>query len=337
VKKYNSKQIAYSEVKVRKAKERIMKIFLLLVTVLIFGTMTIVSAVDKGFDTADGVIGGGSVIAMSMSLIGNISQPSDRDTAPTQLGFKLWLVARDQIDTTVAFPLPDASREVASITLLSGEYFHCFEGVENSLKYIATGEKGDITSTYNKDVPLVVKLDDAGLDFIEQYQGNGFILFFQECEDTEIKILGSYCKAMILKSFEVKEDGDGKYISLMFGNTYWRQLLKYSGTIVTQTPSVVVADATNIPIVANPQYRLTDGTGAAVIATVSGIGSADYGRVIDILAGVADTNAPTIADNTVFVLIDGTTWTANVGSKISFKILDDATLIEVAGSRVQTA
>ena len=81
----------------------------------------------------------------------------------------------------------------------------------------------------------------------------------------------------------------------MFGNTYWRQLLKYSGTIVTQKPSVVVADATNIPIVANPQYRLTDGTGAAVIATVSGIGSADYGRVIDILAGVADTNAPTIA------------------------------------------
>ena len=85
--------------------------------------------------------------------------------------------------------------------LCFGEYFHCFEGVENSLKYIATGEKGDITSTYNKDVPLVVKLDDAGLDFIEQYQGNGFILFFQECEDTEIKILGSYCKAMILKSF----------------------------------------------------------------------------------------------------------------------------------------
>jgi len=55
------------------------------------------------------------------------------------------------------------------------------------------------------------------------------------------------------------------------------------------------------------------------------------------LEGTGTENAATIADNTTFILEDGATWTANTGSRISFRILDATTLVEVQGTRVQTA
>ena len=72
------------------------------------------------------------------------------------------------------------------------------------------------------------------------------------------------------------------------------------------------------------------------IATVSSIAAADYGRVIDVLGIASGSNPPVIADNTVFIMIDGDSFTGNIGSRISFRILDDATLVEVEGSRYQT-
>lgn len=44
----------------------------------------------------------------------------------------------------------------------------------------------------------------------------------------------------------------------------------------------------------------------------------------------------TIEENTVFVLEDGATWTARAGSRITFRVMDTDTLVEIAGSRVQT-
>ena len=34
---------------------------------------------------------------------------------------------------------------------------------------------------------------------------------------------------------------------------------------------------------------------------------------------------------------DGATWTAKAGSQISFRVLDPTTLVEIQGSRIQTA
>ena len=133
----------------------------------------------------------------------------------------------------------------------------------------------------------------------------------------------------------MKQDGDGKYISLEFGNTHWRQPLKYVGDLTVAAPTVVAADATNLAVGASGIYQLSDGTGAAAIATVSGLASADYGRYITLLAPATNVHVPTIADNAVFVLRDGDTWTANPGSSITLQVLDDATLVET--SRVQTA
>ncbi|MGV8094499.1 MAG: hypothetical protein AB2L24_21810 [Mangrovibacterium sp.] len=330
--KYSKKQLAWSAIKIQERFRSVMLTMFSLVMTLLF-----VLAVGFAFVNPEGSalvvkMGMPFLILMSMANIGNIDQPSGRDTAASQIGFKLWLVAREQIDDTVVFPTPNANRELGDVPLKAGEYMHYFEGIENSLKYTGTGEQGDVTPTFGKTIPIFIKYSKAALNFVEEYLQKGFILIWSECESADKEVVGSFCKPVMLTNFEVKNDGDGKYISLTFGNTHWRQPLTYTGNIATEAPTVVAAGSTNLAIGTNNTYQLT--AGAAVIATVSGLASADYGRYITILAPAAGV-APTIADNAVFVLRDGTTWTAKPGSRIVFQILDSATLVEV--SRIQTA
>ena len=80
--------------------------------------------------------------------------------------------------------------------------------------------------------------------------------------------------------------------------------------------------------------RCNEGTYA--ISTVSGLTANDKGRYIT-LEGTGTDKAATIADGNSFVLEDGATWTAKAGSSITFMVLDASTLVEVSGSRVQTA
>lgn len=333
MKKYNAKQQAYSHAKVRDAKRNLFIRFLFLLT-MAFVIPTLAHALNDPTAVKTVVVEMGGFIFLTMASIGSIEQPSATETAGKQIGFKMWLVASDQIDGT-SFPLPNANRELGNIPLNSGEYWHYFAGINDSLKYLATGEKGDVNSTFSKTFNIIIKHSVQSLNFLESYTGKGFCLVYRECESTTMYELGSYCKPIILKNFEVKNDGDGKYISLTFGNEHWRQELLYVGSITEQAPTAIAADATDLAVGTNPAYLLTDNTGATAIATVSGIASADYGRSITITAPAAVTNATTIADNTVFILKEGTTWTGNPGSSITFSIMDDSTLIEV--SRVQTA
>ena len=141
---------------------------------------------------------------------------------------------------------------------------------------------------------------------------------------------------MILQSFDRKRDNEATAVTFTFQNKSFKQPYKYVGSITKTTPQTVAADATELAIVAGKdQYQLTDNTGATALATVSGITSAMYGNHVEVL-GSGGSNPSTIADNTVFIMVDAATWTGNAGSKISFRIHDDATLVEVAGSRVQT-
>lgn len=330
--KYNKRQLAYSVRKINESKLGLLLRMFTLTMLLFFTVSAFQIPTDPSAVKPTVQMGGLFVILMSMATVGNLAQPSSRDTAANQIGFRLWLVARDQIDDTVAFPSPNAARELATIPLKAGEYFHYFEGIENSIKYTGTGEAGEITPTFGKTIPILIKYSNEALNFVEEYTGKGFFIAWAICETADKECVGSFCKPVILRKFEVKQDGDGKYISLEFGNTHWRQPLKYVGDLTVAAATVVGAGATEIVVGASGTYQLT--AGAAAIATVSGLASADYGRYITVLAPAAGV-APTIPDSAVYVLRDGTTWTANPGSSITFQILDDATLVET--NRVQTA
>lgn len=339
MKKQNHKQLEWSRQKVLLAlRSARVRFLMLLVGVLILPavTMAITDPTDKNIEVA-AELGGTGVTFASMALVGNIDGLNKKYSTGNQIGYKVYLVAIEQVDTTVAYPTANASRELGTIPLKAGEYMHYFNAIHKTLKDNSVGEDSDISFSNTNTFSFTMAGNPAKLmDFIEEFAGEGFIVIYQECETLDKYVLGSLCKPMILKSYDRKNDPEAKAIALTFENSSFTQALKYTGNIVTAAPTAVAGDSTNLAITDAPQYQLTAGAGAAEFVSVSGLAAADYGRTIDVLGITGGANPPTIADNAVFILKDGVTWTANVGSRISFRILDDSTLVEIDGTRIQT-
>lgn len=335
----NAKQKAWSDRKVAQALRKAQTRFVL-VLALLFALPAISFAVTD--PTRENIkiaaeVGGGGLGLAGMGLIGNITQGSKLDAAGNRIGYQVYLIARDQVDSTVTFPAPNANREVGTITLKAGEYMHYFEAIDNSLKDNGTGELGEITVDSTNTFSFIMAGQPSKLlDFLEEYAGGAFVIIYKECESSDYYILGNPCKPMMLKSYDRKKDNEAKAVTLTFESKTYRQPLLYTGNIVVAAPDTIAAGATDLAITDNPQYRMSAHTGVVTIATVSSIAAADYGRVIDVLGIASGSNPPLIADNSVFVLIDGATFTGRAGSRISFRILDDETLVEVEGTRYQT-
>lgn len=274
----------------------------------------------------------------NMLLIGNVVDVSDRQTTGENIYGQVYLVAvNEQIDKSQVFPLPNAAREVGTLPMLSGQYMKYFEA-HSFPEYTGTGEKGDVTSTGENNFSIIMAGMRAQLlNFAEQHVGDPFIIIFREVGETEFKILGSLDKPMRM-SFDAKNNKDGRYVTYTFKRSSICQYYIYAGSLIVQAPAVHTASATTLALVDGQDvYDIPDGTAATyAINAVSGLTASGKGRILT-LKGTGLTKSATIADGTVFTLEDGATWTAKAGSSIKFRVLDATTLVEVQGSRVQTA
>lgn len=273
-----------------------------------------------------------------MMAIGSVDDVSDKVTHGSNIAYKVYLIDVHQINPDVKFPKPNANREVATMPMLAGQYMQYFEA-HDIPTYVANGEKGDITTSgTNQFVAIMGGMRDQLLNFIEDHAGGKFIILFKEIGEDQWYILGEYDRPMILKSYEAKNDKDGRYVTFTFERTSVMQYYKYVGDIIKAPALKHTAGATDLAIkTINNSYEIPDGTDATyTIATVSGLTNNDKGRFIT-LNGTGTDKAATIMDGSTFILEDGVTWTAKVGSTITFRVLDPATLIEVSGSRIQTA
>lgn len=330
----NRKQLLYSRKMVEAARIGLMtRTFC---TIMLLLAVVAAAFVFMSPDAQATIMVAGTSFA-SMAVIGNIKDVPDIDVAGSAIAYKVWLVSTDQLDEDKSFPAPNASREVTTIPLKEGEYMHYFEA-HDIPTFGSSGEKGDLTIDPTNTFTMIMGgIHEQLLNFIEQHVGGKFIIIFQECESSNRYIIGNPCKPMVLKSYELKNDKDNRSVTFTFENKTIRQFKKYIGDIVTQAPATHSQGTSDLKIIpGNNTYKIPDGTGATYsIDTVSGITNSDKGRVIT-LEGTGGENSATVADNTTFILEDGATWTAKSGSRISFRILDTTTLVEVQGSRVQT-
>lgn len=274
----------------------------------------------------------------SMMAIGSIDDVADKEVAGESIAYKVWLIETKQLDGSRSFPIPNASREVSSLPMLDGEYMHYFEA-HDIPTYTSSGEKGDLTiSSTNTFTIIMGGVRDKLLNFIEEKAGCKFIIIFQECESNNRFILGNPCKPMVLKSFNLKNDKENRSVTFTFENKSIKQYHKYVGDIVVKDAVTITAGTTTLAIQSGVNtYKVPNGSSVTyALATVSGLTASDKGRTIT-LVGTGVDKAATVADNTSFVLEDGATWTAKAGSQISFRVLDSTTLVEIQGSRVQTA
>jgi hypothetical protein len=282
----------------------------------------------------------GGLSMATMALIGDIEGVSDRITSGSQISAKIWLIHVDsQLNTDVPFPAPNASRQLGTIPLKPGEVMHYFVAIDDSITDGSKGDKGDVTTNVTNTLTFIMGGNrDQLLQFYEEHAGGRFIVIYQLSSDKKYYVMGNDVKPMILKSYERKNDKDSRSITFTFENKSFDQPYHYVGDIVRGTPVVIATDTTTLTIQSGKSVYNTPGnnTSAKVLDDVAGLANADKGRIIDII-GAGGAYPLSIASNDVFLLIDKETWTANAGSRISFKVLDTLTLVEVEGSRVQTA
>lgn len=274
----------------------------------------------------------------SMMAIGNVEDVSDKNTHGSNIAYKIYLIDVHQINPDVKFPRANANREVATLPMLPGEYMKYFEA-HDIPTYVGNGEKGDITTSgTNQFVAIMGGMRDQLLNFIEEHAGGKFVILFKEIGEDQWYVLGEYDRPMVLKSYEAKNDKDGRYITFTFERTSVTQYYKYVGDIIKAPAEVHTAGTKDLAVKSTSNsYEIPNGAAATyAIETVSGLTNNDKGRHIT-LTGTGTDKAATIADGATFILEDGVTWTAKAGSSITFLILDPATLIEVSGSRIQTA
>lgn len=320
----------------RYARNMHARMFLFLIAIA-----AVLLTIQAFIDPASGAIcmtGLGGCTLANMAIIGNIDDVSDRKTHGSNIAYKIWLVEHHQLDPDVKFPNPNANREVATLPMLEGEYMHYFEA-HDIPTYTSTGEKGDITTSgTNTFVAIMGGMRDQLLSFIEEHAGGKFIIIFKEVGEDTMYILGSYDRPIVLKSYEAKNDKDGRYVTFTFERTSIDQYYKYVGAITKAPAESHTAGDTALAIKStNNLYSIPNGADATyAIESVSGLTANDKGRFITLVGKGTDKSA-TLAENSTFILEDSATWTAKAGSQITLRVLDPQTLIEVPGSRVQTA
>lgn len=320
----------------QKRKHKLLKLmFLIMVAVL--ALPTIASTIGSESDQSE-VVDKVFVLAGSMAIIGSINDTSDKDAAGKQIAYQVWLIALDQVDKSTPFPNPNNNREIGTIPLLPGEKMHYFEAHDIPTDD-SKGEKGDFSTAVTNTFVLAMSGNrDALLNFIEEYAGGKFILIYRECESDNYYLMGSVWKPMILKSFERANNKDKRGVTFTFENSSFRQPYKYIGAFITVEPVPLVAGTDTLAcVVGNDIYVVPNGgVSATPITKISGLTDNDKGRTITV-RGTGTDKAATIEDGAVFVLESGTTWTAKAGSSIMFRVLDPNRLVEVGGTRVQTA
>lgn len=285
------------------------------------------------FTDADPVIsfiisGGSGSLALLLPIV-SIDDVSDTEVVGNAIGYKVWLIHVKQTDEDT-FPKVGSDRTVTQIPMLPGEYMHYFEG-HTVPTFLSNITKGDITVEATNTFTMILGGNRAEIsNFIENHSGGKFIILFKECESSIIYGLGNPCKPMVLSTIEAKNDGDGRYATFTFTNNTVQQPWTYIGSIVKQDPITLPADGTALAIVSgNDQYIIPNGTAAsAAIASVTGITAADKGRVITLI-GQGTTFPAELADSTSVILVDGATWTASAGSRLTLRVMDATTLVEV--------
>ncbi len=286
----------------------------------------------SGSDIVSGILSVSSGISLAViPVFTNIGRVGDRVTAGKQIHYRIYLLHVDQIDGTVPFPKPNSNREIGSIPLLQGQYWHFFDVVSYSPDDKSSSSKGDITSTVTNSLSFVLGGQRPEVyNFIENSQGELFYVILQEIDTGKRYLYGREFNPYILQTFERTNGKDGRYTTVTFGNESFDMPLEYIGATTLQPATAIAADATSIAFTAAAQYKTSAAnTADATIASFTGLTLADQGRNIEILGGGGE-YPTTIEDSERFVLQNGLAWTGTAGSSIIFRVLDAATLVEVS-------
>lgn len=329
----NKKQ-AYSENKVFAAKNKIMQHFALLIFAFIgFMVVGVCMSGSISETTISAIIGSG--FSMAIVIPGFINgNPLNSMKSGKNLSNKVYLLPADAYDDTIPFP-ERVGREIGNIPLKAGRYWSKLMVIIDSSVPKSDGTMGDSAATITNEFATVLGgAEDDIFNLLEYGIGQQFYVVYEECSSGKRSLGGNRCKPMTLTAFSWISDKDKTAANVTFKNECGEMFSTYVGNTPLQAAVVVAANATAITITSSQTYQLTSGTAAAAtIGSFAGVTDTDVHRVITIY-GSGGAFPSTIAASSSFMLNAGTTWTANTGASITFKIFKSGasaySLIEIS-------
>lgn len=329
--KQNRKQKAWAAEQSRKYGAKMRKGLLFSILAIFFIT-TAAMAITGDASKEDLLKVGGVEAMIGMIIMTNFNEASADAKEPKQAAVKVYIVWHSQVDGS---PPARVGRDVGTIPLKAGEYWHYIESEDAPMP--SNSVSGDIGKLLGNKLEFIIGgMTDDVLNMLETGIGQKCYVVWEICSTGNKYLGGNKCKPMKLTNFEAGGD-DYTGFKLTFENQCGELWSNYTGSITLEAASVVAADATEIPLVANAGYQLTTGAAAAAeITSFINTTAADVKRVVTVY-GSGGAWPSTIPSGNDFLLIDGVTWEALAGTQISFMIFKDAgagyKYMEVAGSR----
>ena len=231
----------------------------------------------------------------------------------------LLINVREQTMKARLFQTECERREVATLPMKLGEKMRYF--IAHTIPtLIGTGEKGDVTTTGSNEFVIIMGGKRAQLlNFIEQYAGDKFIIIYKSITDSDYNIIGSYDRPMVLKSYENKNDADGRYVTFTFYNDSLEQSHKYVGNIITTDPAVHDGSATLAIPADNDVISIPSGASTATpITGVSGLSAVMPAVSLHCLVRVGSTR---YHSRQQYIVCPSDTLTPRRAVQISFQVL----------------
>lgn len=258
---------------------------------------------------------------MLMDLQKNQNQHSKSST----LKFRIYLALL--MDVLIdSFPKA-VNATISTNVLQPGKYFRYLDVVAKNLKPNAkAGEspyEGKLTLT-----PLIEGISKQSLAWVYANIGKEVVVVWERCSDGQKFLGGSPCSdGLTIKLDSIGAiDGGIDGISLIFeGKECAEPFVFYDTDIVMEDPAIVeLAAGTSFAISTKYQYTMTDNAAAKSLLDITGVTVGDVGRTIELVG--AGVNHPTLIETSdVFILNAGLSFSAKVGSTISFQITKTAT------------
>lgn len=187
---------------------------------MLIGITAIADMMLGGSLLFSGSIGVSCAMAAGIGLV-DIDDVSDRDTHGSAIAYKVYAMEIHQLSSLDDFPEAvidaEGKRSVsAPISLAESQKLFYMEA-HDIPTIVSTSEKGDITTTGENQMVIVLGGNRDSVDnLVENHQGGKFILFYKHVAEKQWYIIGDPERPMILSNTETKDDKDGRYTTLTF-------------------------------------------------------------------------------------------------------------------------
>ncbi len=250
----------------------------------------------------------------------DLPQNNNQNDKVSTIKFRLYLAELSDVNID-NFPKPEGAT-ILTNPLLPNRHFSFIDCKTDSIKPETSVGESPLTGKIK--IPVMLEgISRQTLAWVNENAGKRVIAVWERCSDGQKFIAGSPCSGgLLIKLNKIGTlDGgvDGVALDLEGGDCP-EPFSFYDGEIVRETPEVItLGNKTTFELTSKTQYTMTDNSTGKTLVNITDVSDADVGRIIE-LVGAGVNNPTFIESSDKFILKNGVSFLAEVGTSISFQI-----------------